>query len=181
MTIIYKRDLDGKLWRLDTDDPSYKAQAFDVSPEYLAWLANGGVVTDLETLEERQRIMRIRIARERNIRAAQEFQMGDHWYQAKDTNKLDLAGILLSYTLAAIGAIPPIPNGAFGTWLTIDNQEVPIDFAFAVQLLVAAQMHVKACEETKRSHIAAMELVEQPGLYNYSSGWPSRYDGEVIL
>lgn len=175
MATLFKQDIDGTIWKMDSEDPTFKSWSFVNAPEYQAWLANGGVLTNLESHAERQQIMRLRIARERNVRAAYEFQMGGHWYQAKDTNKLDLAGILLSYILAILSG-QTIPQGAFGTWLTVDESEVPITQEFAIALLQAAQMHVKACEDNKRAHIAAMELVEHPGQYDYSSGWPARYE-----
>jgi hypothetical protein len=138
----------------------YEVVTADLTPEEIATV-----------ISNKKKIMWDRIKVERDRRKASGVKAGENWFHSDADSRIQQIGLVL------LGAnIPPGLN-----WKTLTNGEpvfVPMTQALALQIFQNTALTDPLIFAAAEAHRTAMELLENPFDYDFSSGWPPSIDDE---
>lgn len=104
------------------------------------------------------------IKQERERRSNGGVQVGDKWFHS------DLPSRIQQLGLVQFGpSVPPVE------WKTMDGTFVTMSQSLAHNIFLAIALHDQAVFAVAEQHRQAMEALEEPWLYDWSTGWPMTY------
>lgn len=108
----------------------------------------------------------IKAERDRRIQFG-GYKVGEKWYHSDTFSRTQQMGLVM------LGANIP-PNTP---WKTMDGSFEVMTPALAAQIFAAAAASDIAIFAAAEVHKAAMEASPEPAAYDFSAGWPNRYEG----
>lgn len=92
--------------------------------------------------------------------------VGQHWYLSTERATSEYNTIIT--TTRGLPDTTIIRAG----WRTMDDSEVDMTPALALQILTAGIAHRCAIDDAWKTHKSALEAAVDPAAYNFSGGWP---------
>ncbi len=152
------------------DTPAYP----NANPDFLAykdWLTAGGVPEPADPLPAAEVWERIKAERDR--RKYLGVKVGAHWFHSDDASRIQQMSLMLMGQAMPAGI----------QWKTLTSTPPPVFVAMTPALAVAifnataaSDMAVFAAAE---AHRVAMEASDDPGAYDFTSGWPVSVEDEL--
>ena len=93
------------------------------------------------------------------------YKVGAHWYHSDTFSRTQQIGLVM------LGANIP----ANTQWKTLDDGYITMTQSLAGQIFTAAAVSDISIFKAAQDHKDAMEALENPYTYDYSSGWPQAY------
>lgn len=132
--------------------------------DFEAWKARGNVPAPSQRSARQQQVWE-RIKAHRDELKASGVRVGDHWFHS------DVDSRIQQLALKELGSA--IPEGV--PWKTMSGAFVPMTPELALQIFFASVASDVQIFSVAEAHRAAMQLVDDPETYDFSTGWPDKY------
>lgn len=139
--------------------------------DYAAWLAAGNTPDHApqDSIEARRAAVWEQIKAKRESLKSGGVKVGAHWFHSDADSRIQQLGLVI------MGA--NMPAGL--KWKTIDNGLVDMTPTLAQQIFATTANWDVTVFGVAETHRAAVMASDNPEAYDWSSGWPAGYTGQV--
>lgn len=159
----------------ETEKPAFNPLTHEIAKEIAyvdgSWKELQNVVPLLESAAAEARAVAVSIAwlhikAERDARKSGGVSVEGKWYHSDTESRIQQLGMFI------MGASVPAVS-----WKTMDGSFSQMSQTIAAGIFQATATLDGALFAVAEGHRAAMEASERPDLYDFSAGWPAKYEG----